>query len=86
MQVIVLNQENSEINGIALTNYYDSIVTLLEKYKKNNAEKVQTKTNENLLIAEIKTIELENLYQNLLTEIKIKFNKLLLDSLNFNPK
>jgi len=86
MQVIVLNQENSEINGIALTNYYDSIVTLLEKYKKNNAEKVQTKTNENLLIAEIKTMQLDNSYQNLLTEIKIKFNKLLLDSLNFNPK
>ncbi len=66
MPITVPYQENPEISVKTLTSYYDSIVELLDKYEHNN---VRPEIVENSPITEIKTMELDTVYQNLLTEV-----------------
>ena len=68
MPITVPYQENPEITVKTLTSYYDSLVNLLYKYEDNHAKNVLLNKVENLPTTEIKTMELDNLYQNLLTE------------------
>ncbi len=68
MPVTVPYQENPEITVKTLTSYYDLLVNLLYKYEDNHGEKVLVNKIENLSIAEIIPMELDNSYQNLLTE------------------
>jgi len=68
MPVTVPYQENPEIIVKTLTSYYDSLVNLLYKYEDNHDKNLLLNKIDNLPIAEILTMELNNSYQNLLTE------------------
>ena len=52
-----------------LTTYYDSLVDLLEKNNDKNAKNKLEIPFETVAIPEIKTMELDNTYQNLIIEI-----------------
>jgi len=67
--ITVPYQENPEITTKILTSYYDSLVVLLENYEANYAKNVVPIKIENLPVTEIVTMELNNSYQNLLTEV-----------------
>ena len=69
MPVTVTYQENPEIVVETLTSYYDSLVVLFEKYEANHDINAVPNKVENLPITEIVTMELDNSYQNLLTEV-----------------
>jgi len=68
MPITIPYQENPEITTVTLTSYYNSLVCLFEKYEENHCKNVTPNMNENLPITEIKTMEQDNAYQNLLTE------------------
>jgi len=69
MPITVPYQENLEITVKTLTSYYESLVVLLEEYENNRPKNVLTDKAENLPITEVVTMELDNVYQNLLTEV-----------------
>jgi len=69
MPITVPYQENPEITVKTLTSYYDSLVVLFEKYENSHAKNSVSNKVEKLPITEIVTMELENSYQNLLTEV-----------------
>ncbi|MDZ4810854.1 MAG: alpha/beta hydrolase [Bacteroidota bacterium] len=69
MPVTVPYQENPQITVKTLASYYDSLVVLLDEYENNHAKILLSKKVENLTITEIGTMELDNSYQNLLTEV-----------------
>jgi len=62
-------KEHAEVTVKTLTSYYDSLVVLLEEHEGSNAKNMLTKKVEKLPISEIKTMELDNSYQNLLVEV-----------------
>jgi len=77
MPITVPYQENPEITVKTLTSYYDSLVALLDKYEHHHPKNVLPNKFENLPITEIMTMELDNSYQNLLTEannVTISYN------------
>lgn len=69
MPVTIPYQKNPEITVKTLTSYYDSLVNLLYRYEDNHAKNVLPNKVENLPITEIVTVESDNSYQNLLTEV-----------------
>jgi len=69
MLVTIPYQENPEITVKTLTSYYESLVVLFDKYEKNHPENILTNKAENSPTTEIIPIELDNSYQNLLTEV-----------------
>lgn len=69
MPITVPYQENPEIAVKTLTSYYDSLVVLFDEYENNHAKKTLPNKVKNLPITEIVTMELDNSYQNLLTEV-----------------
>ncbi len=77
MPITVPYQENPEITVKTLTSHYDSLVILLENYEKSSTKKYLLDIAENLPVTEIVTMELDNSFQNLLTEannITISYN------------
>ena len=64
--------ENPEMVAATLTTYYDSLVDLFEKNNDKNAKNKLDIPFETAAIPEIKTMELDNTYQNLIIEIKLK--------------
>lgn len=77
MPITVPYQENPEIAVQTLTSYYDSLVVLLKEYENNENKNVLPDKVENLPPTEIVTMELDNSFQNLLTEannITISYN------------
>lgn len=77
MPITVPYQENPEITVKTLTSYYDSLLVLFEKYENNHPENMQPNKVEHLPTTEITTMELNNSYQNLLTEannVAISYN------------
>jgi len=69
MPLTVPYQENPEITVKTLTSYYESLVVLFEEYENNHDKNLISNKVENLPITEIVTMELDNSYQNLLTEV-----------------
>jgi len=69
MPLTVPYQENPEITVKSLTSYYESLVVLFQDYENNHAKHLAPNKVENLPITEIVTMELDNSYQNLLTEV-----------------
>ncbi len=69
MPLTVPYQENPEITVKTLTSYYDSLVVLFEEYENNQTKNMALNKVENLPITQIVTMELDNSYQNLLTEV-----------------
>ncbi len=69
MPLTVPYVENPEIVITTLTAYYDSLAVLLDEYKNNTPNNTLPEKIEVLAIPEIKTMELDNSYQNLLLEI-----------------
>jgi len=69
MPLTVPYQENPDITVKTLTSYYNSLVVLFEEYENNHAKNLSSNKVENLPITEIVTMELENSYQNLITEV-----------------
>jgi pimeloyl-ACP methyl ester carboxylesterase len=69
MPITVPFQENPEISVKTLTSYYESLVVLFEEYENNHIENLAPNKFENLPITEIVTMELDNSYQNLLSEV-----------------
>ena len=61
--------ENPEMVAATLTTYYDSLVDLFEKNNDKNAKNKLDIPFETAAIPEIKTMELDNTYQNLIIEI-----------------
>ncbi|MBG6111926.1 pimeloyl-ACP methyl ester carboxylesterase [Flavobacterium sp. CG_9.10] len=77
MPVTVPCEENPEITVKILKTYYDSVAILLEEYQVNSTKNTLTNKFQNLPITKIKTMKLDNSFQNLLTEvnnIKISYN------------
>ena len=69
MPITVPYQENPAITVETLTSYHESLLVLFDEYQINEAKIIPTNTIENLPITEIVTMELNNAYQNLLTEV-----------------
>jgi len=69
MPITVPYEENPGITAKTLTSYYDSLVTLLKGYEDKNGKEILPENIENLPITEIVKMELDNAYQNLLTEV-----------------
>jgi pimeloyl-ACP methyl ester carboxylesterase len=69
MTITVPYQENPEITVKTLTTYYESLVVLNEEYEKSRAQNLPLNKVPNLPITEIVTMEIDNSYQNLLTEV-----------------
>ena len=61
--------ENPEMVAATLTTYYDSLVDLFEKNNDKNAKNKLEIPFETVTIPEIKTMELDNTYQNLVIEV-----------------
>ena len=68
MPITIPYQENPEITVKTLTSYYDSLVEMFEEYEHNHAKNLLITKVENLPVTEIKIMELDNSYQNLLIE------------------
>jgi len=69
MPITVPYQENPVITTKTLTSYYDSLVVLLKEYEANHAKNRKAAVVESLPVTEIVTMETDNCYQNLLTEV-----------------
>ena len=69
MPITVPYEENPEIVNLTLTNYHESLKVLLKDYEDNSTKNVLSEVAESLPITEIKTMELDNSYQNLLIEV-----------------
>jgi len=69
MPITIPYAENPVITTKTLTSYYDSLVILLEDYEAKQTKNLLSKKNINLPTTEILTMELDNSYQNLLTEV-----------------
>lgn len=69
MPITVPYEENPEITVKNLKNYYDSLVVLFKDYKDNASEGDMPELVESLPVAQIKTMELDNSYQNLMVEV-----------------
>jgi pimeloyl-ACP methyl ester carboxylesterase len=69
MPVTVPYQENPEVLIKTLTTYYDSLIILLDGNENKNDKNTPAVIVENLPITEIKTMELDNSYQDLLMEV-----------------
>jgi len=69
MPVTVPYEENPTVTGITLSSYYDSLVVLLQEYENNHTKNSMPEKPINLPVKEIIKMELENSYQNLLTEV-----------------
>nr|MBA2613381.1 alpha/beta hydrolase [Bacteroidota bacterium] len=69
MPLTVPYQENPVITVKTLTSYYDSLVVLFKEYENNHVKNLTLNKVENLPITQIVTMELDNSFQNLLTEV-----------------
>ena len=69
MPITIPYEENPEIVNLTLTNYHLSLKVLLKDYEDNSTKNVMSEIAESLPITQIKTMELETSYQNLLTEV-----------------
>ena len=69
MPLTVPYEENPEAVTMTLTTYYDSLVLLFDEKTGNSSDNMPPKAAENVPIVEIKTMELDNSYQNLLIEV-----------------
>jgi pimeloyl-ACP methyl ester carboxylesterase len=69
MPLTVPYDESPEMVTTNLTSYYDSLVVLLDENNNNLSEKKLEQKVEILPVTEIKTMELDNSYQDLLTEV-----------------
>ncbi|MDI1318168.1 alpha/beta fold hydrolase [Flavobacterium sp.] len=69
MPITIPYEENPEIVNLTLTNYHESLKVLLKDYEDNTTKNVISEIAESLPITQITTMELENSYQNLLTEV-----------------
>ena len=70
MPVTVPYQENPEITVKTLTSYYDSLTILFDDFEDKQSKNKSLNKAEHLPITQIKTMELDNSYQNLLIEVK----------------
>ncbi len=68
MPITVPYQENPEITVKTLTSYYESLVVILDDFEHNSTKNMLPGNVENTAIPAIVTMELDNSYQNLLTE------------------
>ncbi len=69
MPITIPYEENPEIVNLTLTNYHESLQVLLKDYEDSSTKNVISEIADSLPITQIKTMELENSYQNLLTEV-----------------
>ncbi len=69
MPITVPYEENPGVTAKTLTSYYDSLVTLLDEYDNSHGNKILPVNVGILPITEIVKMELDNSYQNLLTEV-----------------
>jgi len=69
MPITVPYQENPEVTIKTLTSYYDSLKILFEKRDGKQAKNMLSNNIKHLPITEIKIMETDNSYQNLLTEV-----------------
>ncbi|MDZ4666751.1 MAG: alpha/beta hydrolase [bacterium] len=69
MPITVPYEENPEITSKTLSSYYDSLVVLLKDYEISHDEKALAQNIEKLPITQITTMELDNSYQDLMTEV-----------------
>jgi 3-oxoadipate enol-lactonase len=69
MPITIPYEENPAMTVNTLTSYYDSLVILLEEHEGIHAKNVLPEKVESLPITEIITMESDNSYQNLLTEV-----------------
>lgn len=69
MPMTVPYEENPEMVSLTLTNYYKSLTVLLRDYEDIGTKNELSNKVESIPITEIKTMELDNSYQDLLTEV-----------------
>jgi len=69
MPVTIPRQENPEITVKTLTSYYESLLVLYDGYENNHTENLESNRSENLPTSAVATMELDNSYQNLITEV-----------------
>jgi 3-oxoadipate enol-lactonase len=67
--VIIPYDEHASITSETLDLYYNSLTNLMKQYQENGLESLKLDSILNLTIPEIKTMEYENSYQDLLTEV-----------------